>query len=175
MFYRWVWRNLEPRLSPFSHLVAERETLAGPFHQTTQNLGDKKWDGREGWQSRKTVTETIFLGGGVTKRVLPKCAALAKWLSKRKSYRSSWAESLLNSRVRGAKWCSNTRPNRRICLLGALPKQQSASDPVFFNKTDTNMPSHVSRPFMWWWRLQKHNFNFESIKRYWINYQVGKC
>ena len=34
--------------------------------------------------------------------------------------------------------------NRRICLLGALPKQQSASDPVFFNKTDTNMPSHVS-------------------------------
>ena len=38
--------NLEPRVSLFSSLVVERETLVGPAHVTTQNLGGKTI----GWQ-----------------------------------------------------------------------------------------------------------------------------
>ena len=34
--------NFEPRLSLFSFLVVERETLVGPDYVTTHNLGDKK-------------------------------------------------------------------------------------------------------------------------------------
>ena len=80
MFYRWVWRNLEPRLSPFSHLVAERETLAGPIHHATQNLGGKKMR----WQRAVVKSRNCFCnnlsqggGGGGKKGDLPKCAALA--------------------------------------------------------------------------------------------------
>ena len=58
------WSNLEPRLSPFSYLVAERETLAGSIHQTTQNLGGKKMEWQTGVaKSRNCFCNNLSQGG----------------------------------------------------------------------------------------------------------------
>ena len=66
-------------LSLFSFFVAKRETLVGPVHQTTENLGGKKM----GWQrgvakSRNYFCNNLSQWGKGKKGDLPKCAALAK-------------------------------------------------------------------------------------------------
>ena len=69
---------LEPRLSLFSTLVVERETLLGPDHVTSQNLGGKKnWMAEMGGKVKKLLLEQFYCLK-VKNMVLPKWAALAK-------------------------------------------------------------------------------------------------